>query len=100
MSGFRGIHGPAVTQRKVVGRDIVWSKNILLQFCSQRITKPDERWLGVVPSGRKVNRTQPLSNESVIPPQASGRTADEAARGGSAARRIEKNARETPHGTQ
>lgn len=24
--GFRGIHGPAVTQREVVGRDIVWSK--------------------------------------------------------------------------
>lgn len=56
--GFRGIHGPAVTQREVVGRDIVWSKNILLQFCSERITKPDERWLGVVPNGRKVNRTQ------------------------------------------
>ena len=51
MSGFRRIYGPAVTQGKVVGRDIVWSKNILLQFCSKRITKPDERWLGVVPNG-------------------------------------------------
>ena len=38
MSGFRRIYGPAVTQGKVVGRDIVWSKNILLQFCSKRIT--------------------------------------------------------------
>lgn len=58
VSDFRRIYGPAVTQGKVVGRDIVCSKNILLQFCSKRITKPDERWLGVVPNGRKCNRAQ------------------------------------------
>ena len=58
MSGFRRIYGPAVTQGKVVGQDIVWSKNILLQFCSKRITKPDERWLGMVPNGWKCNRAQ------------------------------------------
>lgn len=54
MSGFRRIHGPAVTQGKVVGRDIVWSKNILLQFCSKRITKPDERWLARIKITRNV----------------------------------------------